>query len=88
MKRVRIHSWNDLEALPEGEWVEVEEGLKFKFVRAPRARRGTRAVIPIGRRMARSLKPRAGEILKAEIKGDKLVLERRKTPPARRSRAT
>ena len=32
MRKVEIESVEDLEALPEDEWVEVPEGLHAKFV--------------------------------------------------------
>ena len=32
MRKVEIESMEDLEALPEDEWVEVPEGLHAKFV--------------------------------------------------------
>ncbi|RJS69923.1 hypothetical protein CW714_07955 [Methanophagales archaeon] len=32
MRKVKIESVEDLEALPEDEWVEVPEGLHAKFV--------------------------------------------------------
>ena len=32
MRKVKIESVGDLEALPEDEWVEVPEGLHAKFV--------------------------------------------------------
>jgi len=32
MRKVKIESREDMESLPEGEWVEVPEGLHAKFV--------------------------------------------------------
>lgn len=54
MKVRRIRTWEDLEALPEGEWVEVEEGMDFKWVDQPTVSGIARAIVPDKRRLAKS----------------------------------
>ena len=87
MKRIRARSWQDLDALPEGEWVEVVGGLDLEVVDATGPRRPARVVIPLGPEVARSLKPRTGEVLEATVKGRSLELVRRRSRPKKPARA-
>jgi len=85
MKRRPLRTWEELEALQEGKWVEVKDGIQVTWVDLTRGSRRARITIPLGRHLAKSLAPRKGEILEARVKGDELVLERRVAPrkPAR-----
>ena len=87
MRKVRIQSRADLEALPEGEWVEVPRGIEFDAIiddsGAPDRRR---VVIPLDADTARRLRPRAGEVLEATMKGSQLELVRRRTQRRKPSR--
>jgi hypothetical protein len=78
MKARTLRTWEDLEALPEGQWVQVEGGISVQWIDKTTPRRRARVVIPITRRLAKSLTPKKGEILEAQVEGDRLVLVRRK----------
>lgn len=77
MKRVRIRSMEDLEALPEDEWVEVIGPMIAK----PR-RRGIRVedgrlIVPLAKDLAAQIRPRKGERLRATMTKSELTVVRR-----------
>lgn len=76
MKVRRIRTWEDLEALPEGEWVEVEEGMDFKWVDQPAPSRTARAIVPAKRRLAKSRVARMGTIPRATAKAPRRMREK------------
>lgn len=74
MRKIKIESMEDLEALPEDEWVEVPEGLHAKFVyTVDRENNKLTIVLPeeiakrIGNRLFASFDE--GKIIISEIKG-------------------
>jgi hypothetical protein len=77
MTKRRIRSVQDLEALPEGEWVKVA-GMDVEWVEEPPRGRSARVVIPLDANIASSLAPRPGEVLEARLKGRQLELVRRR----------
>ncbi len=81
MTKRRIRSAEDLEALPEGEWVEVA-GMDVEWVEEPPRGRSARVVIPLDPNIASSLSPRSGEVLEARLKGENLELVRRRRAKA------
>jgi len=78
MKRVRVRSWAELDALPADEWVEVVGGVDLRVIDGTRSGRRREVVIPVGRKVARSLAPRLGEVLEARVRGTDIVLIRRR----------
>ena len=78
MKLRQIRSWEDLEALPEDQWVEVEEGMDVKFIDRTSRGAGAHVEIPLKPAVARSLAPSKGEVLEATVRGNRLILVRRK----------
>jgi len=74
MQKVKIESIEDLESLPEDEWVEVPEGLHAKFVyRIEREKNILTIVLPeyIAKKMGNQLFASfdKGRIVISEIKG-------------------
>jgi len=85
MKRVRIKSAEDLEALPEGEWVEVVGGMRHRFVdETIRVEKGS-LIVPLSRELRREFKPSPGEPLEARVRNGKLVVKRRGRAKTRKS---
>ena len=84
MKRIRATAWDDLDAIPEGEWVEVVGGLDLKVTHPKNTRVGARVVIPLNPADARALRPRKGEILEAPVRGRNLELVRGRSKRAAR----
>jgi hypothetical protein len=83
----RIRTWEELEALPKGKWVEIG-GIDFEVVdEAKGPRRPARVVIPLAAKVARSLRPLPGEVLEAKVKGRSLELVRRRARPKKSARA-
>lgn len=84
MRRVKAKTWEDLDALPEAEWVEVVGGLDIEVFDRTTGGLSARVVIPLKPADARRLKPRRGEVLEATLRGRNLELVRRK--PGRAAR--
>lgn len=85
MKRVKASTWEELDALPEGEWVEVVGGLDVVSVEGRGRGRTSHYTMALDPEIARHLRPRSGEILEARLRGRKLELTRRKRKPASRT---
>jgi len=85
MKRVRIKSAEDLETLPEGEWVEVAGGMRHRFVdETIRVEKGS-LIVPLSRELRREFKPKPGESLEARVRSGNLVVKRRARAISRKS---
>lgn len=83
MRKVRIRSMKEFDALPEGEWVEVVGGMKWKVPgEGVRVEKGE-LVIRLPRQVRKSFKAKPGEALEARLSGESLVVTRR---PPKRSR--
>jgi hypothetical protein len=85
MKVKRITTREQLEALPEGEWVEVEEGMEHETIDLTAKRRPARVEISVTSEQARALCPGPGEVLEASIRGRKVELVRRTSRSRKRS---
>jgi hypothetical protein len=83
MKRVRIQSVEDLEALPEDEWVEVVGGMKFRWAKEPMHVEGRKLVVPLPAGVRRQFRPKKGEVLRARLSNGDLIVER---PATRRTK--
>ncbi len=92
MKPKRIRTWEELQALPEGQWVE-SAGLDFEVVDRTtrparqaaasksyvgRAGSAPRIVVSLEPEIARYIRPRRGEVLEVSLQGRSLEVERRK----------
>lgn len=89
MRRVKIRNYDDLMSLPEGEWVDVPDGLDFDSVYMGRVRVARRGVvIDIPEDASQRLKVRPSETLCAKVEGGKLVVEKRKRKTGRAQRGT
>jgi hypothetical protein len=84
MKPKRIRTWEEIQALPEGRWVE-SAGIDFEVVDRTTPGVAARAVIPLRAAEARRLRPRKDEVLEATVRGQNLELVRRS--PKRAPRA-
>ena len=85
MRKVRIRSMADFDALPEGEWVEVPDGMKW-LVPAEFARIATReVVIRLPRGAKKKLNARPGDILEARVSGESIVVTPKRTKRPRRA---
>ena len=75
VREVRIDSMEDLEALPEDEWVVARGGINvpFDYTEYNRSRRSLRIRLPPA--VLRELRPRRGRQLKARISKGELVVE-------------
>jgi hypothetical protein len=78
MRKVKIESVADFDALPEGEWVEVPDGLKVELVFGKEwdDGNGDRLVINVPRDIARRIKGMKGRRLKARFTGRRLIVEK------------
>ncbi len=79
MMRLHHPSWEQLQAIPEGEWVYLCHGLDAEFVYPPARAQPARVVVPITARAAASLSPWPGEILEARVKGKTVEWVRRRS---------
>ena len=85
MRKVRVDSMADFDALPEGEWVEVPDGMKWLVPENPvRIERG-KLVIPLPRGAKKALNARMGDVLEARFAGKSIVVSARRTKKNRRS---
>jgi len=85
MKRVRAKSWQELDSLPEGEWVEVVGGLDIEVTDATGQSGEERIVIPLKPSDARRLRPGKGEVLEARLHPKSVELVRRRRKRAART---
>ena len=88
MKKVRIQSVEDLEALPADEWVEVEGGMKFRWGKGPKRVQGRLLVVPLPPKVRKQLGAREGEVLNVRLSKHNLIVTRRgeRTAPSRRKK--
>jgi len=85
MKKVRVRSMADFDALPEGEWVEVVGGMKWKVPEEPvRVEKG-QLVIQIPKGVRKAFKAKPGDALEAQLSGKALVVTRRPVKRIRRA---
>lgn len=75
VKKARVDSIEDLEALPEGQWVEVPGGINVEFDYGRFEPEGKALRIRLPRGVARRLKAKPGARWRARISGDDLILE-------------
>jgi hypothetical protein len=80
MRKVRIRSMEDLKALPEGEWLEAVDGLRWNAPHPTRMEATRRRVdIEVPESVRAEFPFREGEELKASLRGSVLTV-RRATP--------
>lgn len=89
MKKVRIQSVEDLEALPSNEWVEVEGGMKFRWAKGPKRPQGRLLVVPLPPKVRKQFGAREGEILDVRLSNNNLLVTRKGEgkPPRRKKPA-
>ena len=77
MKKVRIRSMEDLKALPEGEWFEAVDGLRWNAPHPTRMEATKRRVdIEIPESAKEDFPFREGEDLRASLRGGVLTVRR------------
>ena len=77
MRKVRIRSIEDLKALPEGEWVEAVDGLRWNAPHSTRMEATKRRVdIEVPESAKEHFPFREGEELKASLRGGVLTVTR------------
>lgn len=87
MRRVRIRSWKDYEALPEDEWVEIVGGIRFRIVHATALRISSgRVVVEVPKYLVRDLRLKPGEKLSGRVERGRLIISRRAGRAASRRR--
>jgi hypothetical protein len=86
MKRVRIRSAEDIDNLPEGEWVEVVGGLNAKFTYPPIRVENGDLVVDLPKDVQHRFGKGRGDELRARIsKGSLIVTRRPAGKPKRRT---
>ena len=78
MKVKKITSFEQMEALPDGKWIEVEQGMDFEVLDLTSRRRPARVTIPLKPAVARSLSTRPGEVLEAHVREGQLEVVRKR----------
>lgn len=76
MRRVKIESVEDLDALPEGEWVHVPEGIKADWSYEGFEVTGKGLDITLPTSVAKQLRSLRGKRLRATLKGRHLIVEK------------
>ena len=76
MRRVKIESAEDLEALPEGEWVHVPGGIKADWFGPDGTPMDEAFVITLSADVARDLRRKQGTRFSATLRGKKLLLRK------------
>jgi hypothetical protein len=76
MKRLYRPGVEELGAIPEGEWVEVVGGLKFRWVDEKVHVRGRELVVPLPANVRKKFRAKEGEVLRARIKAGAVVVQR------------
>lgn len=77
MRKVRVRSMEDYDALPEGEWVEVVGRMKWDVPDPGIRVENGLLIVPLSRDVEAQLKPRSGEKLWARVSRSKLIVERK-----------
>lgn len=75
VRKVRINSVEDLEAIPEDEWVIAEGGINVPFDFSEYEKGGRALRIRLPPAVLRKLRPRRGRRLSARISRGELVVE-------------
>lgn len=89
MKRVQIRTVADMEALPEGEWVEVPAGTKLEVLDETVAVPKRRTITELSPELAGQLRAGGRDQLKGHVSAGKRAAAKGQARPAsRRRRAT
>lgn len=89
MRRVRLRSWADFDALPEGEWVEVVGGMPVTFTYETHLKAESgRLLLRIPTSVRKRFKLREGEDLHVSFANGTLVARRRAKRRGRPGRPT
>jgi hypothetical protein len=84
MKRVRLRSVEDVEGLPEDEWVEVVGGMKFTSTDETIRVENEALIVPLPENVRKRFRKGANEDLRAKIsKGILIVTRHRASKPKR-----
>ena len=75
MKKVRIDSADDLESLPEGEWLAAPDGINVPFRYDHVRLEGRELRIRLPPQVIEELRPKRGRRLRARIAGEELVVD-------------
>ena len=81
MKRMGVRTVEDFEAMPENEWVEAMGPLKFRWVNDKVRVKGDTLVVPLPESVRKKFRPKEGQVLRARVAKDTIVIE-----PANRAR--
>ncbi|HEX9710660.1 MAG TPA: hypothetical protein VGB42_11940 [Candidatus Thermoplasmatota archaeon] len=90
MRRVKIRTVEDMMALPQGEWVEVPDGLDLEVVYEGTVKvEKDKLTVEVPGGAAKELRPWTGGPLTAKLSQGRLIIERRarKRRQRRRTRA-
>lgn len=88
MRKVKIRTVEEMMALPEGEWVEVPDGLDLEVAYEGTVRvEGNRLTVDLPKGAAKELGSFARGPLRAEILNGKLVVERKPDPAVQKRRS-
>jgi hypothetical protein len=88
MRKVRIRSMEDFDALPEGEWFEVRGGMKRKAGRAAIRIEDDHLVVPLPREVQAQFKASRGERLEARVSKGTLIVRHKAGKGTRRRART
>jgi hypothetical protein len=76
VKKVRIESVEDIEALPEGEWVRVPAGIKADWIDDDFTVSGNGLEIQLPPAIAKQLRAEHGTRFRATLRGKRLIVKR------------
>lgn len=76
MKKAKLESIADFDALPEDEWVELDGGLKVGLVFDGMRVEDGKLLINLPGSILRQFKAKGGRPLKARIAGRRLIIEK------------
>lgn len=76
MKKVKIETAEDIEALPEGEWVHVPGGIQAHWVTDEFKMNGDGLEIELPPAIAQQLKALHGTRFRATLRGKRLIVRR------------
>ncbi len=74
MRKVRIRSMADIDALPEGEWVEVPDGMRWLVPKGFVRKADREVVIRLPRGATKKLNARPGDVLEAQVSGESIIV--------------
>jgi len=76
MKRLYRPGVEELNAVPEDEWVEVVGGIQFRWADEKIHLKGSDLVVPLPASVRKKFRPKEGEVLRARVKAGAVVIQR------------